>query len=72
MEKQAKSKLNVEDASYFVHQSKIQVIPYDKKNHPIYIMDKHQNLQEISESPLQILAHHLLTPIEKYHVCYVN
>jgi HD superfamily phosphohydrolase len=72
LEERVKLKLQVDDASYFVHQSKIQVIPYDKENHPIYIMDKQQNLQEISESPLQILAHHLLTPIEKYHVFYVN
>lgn len=64
--------VGVDDGSYFVHQSKIQVIPYDKGNYPIYIMDKQQNLEEISESKLQILSHHLLNPIEKYHVCYLD
>ena len=69
---EAEELLGVEDGSYFVHQSKIQVIPYDKENYPIYIMDKQRNLEEISESKLQILSHHLLNPIEKFHVCYLD
>lgn len=64
--------LKVKDASYFVHQSRIKVTPYDKNDGPIYIMDKNRKLQEISESPLQILSHHLLNPIEKFHICYLD
>lgn len=69
---QARNLLNVEDGSYFVHQTPIRVLPYDKMDFPIYIMDKNRELTEISESPLQILAHHLLNPIEKFHLCYLN
>lgn len=68
----AKEILGVKDGSYFVHQSKIQVIPYDKEEMPIWIMNKERELQEISNSPLQILSHHLLNPIEKYHLCYLD
>lgn len=70
--KEAKDYLQVDDGSYFVRQSSIRVIPYDKENMPIWIMNKDQSLQEISESPLQILSHHLLTPIEKFHLCYLD
>jgi len=62
----------IEDASYFVHQAKIKVTPYDKNDGPIYIMDKSKKLHEISDSPLQILSHHLLTPIQKFHLCYID
>jgi len=68
---QAQEILGVEDGSYFVHQSGIKVVPYDKEKSAIYILNKDQTLQEISTSPLQILSHHLLTPIEKYHLCYL-
>lgn len=66
------AELGVEDGSYFVHQSSVRVIPYDKFKSPVYIMNKDRSLQEISESPLQILSHHLLTPIEKFHLCYLD
>lgn len=72
LEASAKMVLGIEDASYFVHQTLIRVRPYDKEKYPIYIMDKSQNLKEISESSLQILAHQLLNPIEKYHLCYLD
>ena len=71
LKEQAKEILEVEDGSYFVHQSEIKVIPYDKEKSAIYILNKEQSLQEISTSPLQILSHHLLKPIEKYHLCYL-
>ncbi len=71
LKEQAKRILEVEDGSYFVHQSSIRVIPYDKENSAIFILNKDQSLQEISNSPLQILSHHLLNPIEKYHLCYL-
>ena len=64
--------LGIDDGSYFVHQSVIRVTPYDKKFSPIKVFGKDKSLTEISESPLQILSHHLLTPIEKYHVCYLD
>jgi HD superfamily phosphohydrolase len=68
---EAKQIVNVDDGSYFVHQSKIQVIPYDNEKSAIFILNKDRSLCEISKSPLQILSHHLLTPIEKYHLCYL-
>lgn len=64
--------MEVEDVSYFVHQSKIKITPYDKDHGPIYILDKSKKIQEISASPLQILSHHLLNSIEKYHLCYLD
>lgn len=64
--------VGVEDVSYFVHQTKIKVTPYDSEHSPIFIMSKDKSLDEISDSPLQILSHHLLNPVEKYHLCFLN
>jgi len=64
--------LGVDEGSYFVHQSRVKVIPYDKYKSPVYIMNKDRSLQEISESSLQILSQHLLNPIEKFHLCYLD
>lgn len=63
--------VGVEDGSYFVHQSKIEVIPYDKENSPIFIRYKNGNLHEITQSPQQILSAHLTNPIQKFHLCYL-
>src|SRR5690606_27938579 len=63
--------VGAEDGSYFVHQSKISVLPYDQQKSAILILNKDQSLQEISQSPLQILAKNLVDPIEKYHLCYL-
>jgi HD superfamily phosphohydrolase len=70
--KEIENELGIEDGSYFVHQSVIRVTPYDKAYSPIRVYGKDKSLVEISESPLQILSHHLLTPIEKYHICYLD
>jgi HD superfamily phosphohydrolase len=70
--KEIENYLGIEDGSYFVHQSVIRVTPYDKAYSPIRVYGKDKSLIEISESPLQILSHHLLTPIEKYHICYLD
>ena len=72
IKKETKKHFGIEDGSYFVHQSAIKVTPYDKTHSPIIIMNKDQSLQEISESPLQILSQHLLNPIEKFHLCYLD
>ncbi|MBA5630093.1 HD domain-containing protein [Moheibacter lacus] len=72
LEIEAAGYLGIENGDYFVHQSPIRVIPYDKTKSPIFIMNKDQSLQEISVSPLQILSEHLLNPIEKYHLCYLD
>ncbi|SMC60372.1 HD domain-containing protein [Moheibacter sediminis] len=69
--KQAAEIIGVEDGSYFVHQSKIEVIPYDKEKSPIYIRYKNGDLHEITQSPQQILSAHLVNPIQKYHLCYL-
>lgn len=69
--KQAAEIMGVEDGNYFVHQSKIEVIPYDKEKSPIYIRYKNGDLHEITQSPQQILSAHLVNPIEKFHLCYL-
>lgn len=69
--KQAAEIVGVEDGSYFVHQSKIEVIPYDKEKSPICILYKNGDLHEITQSPQQILSAHLVNPIQKYHLCYL-
>lgn len=63
--------VGVEDGSYFVHQSKIEVIPYDRENSPIFIRYKNGDLHEITRSPQQILSAHLTNPIQKFHLCYL-
>lgn len=63
--------VGVEDGSYFVHQSRIEVIPYDKENSPVRILYKNGNLHEITQSPQQILSAHLVNPIQKFHLCYL-
>lgn len=72
IKKEVENHLKIEDGSYFIHQSRIRIIPYDKAYSPIFVYNKDKSLIEISESPLQILSQHLLTPIEKYHVCYLD
>ena len=72
LEEEAISYFGVEDASYFVHQSHIKVTPYDNTHSPIFIMNKDRTLQEISVSPMRILSQHLLNPIEKFHLCYLD
>src|SRR5690606_5296682 len=67
----AKLIVGVDDGSYFVHQSKIEVVPYDNEKSPIFILNKDRSLQEISQSPLQILSKNLISPIEKFHLCYL-
>jgi len=69
--KQAAEIVGVEDGSYFVHQSKIEVVPYDKENSPIYIRYKNGDLHEITQSPQQILSTQLVNPIQKFHLCYL-
>ena len=71
LREKAKLIVGAEDGSYFVHQSKISVLPYDQQKSAILILNKDQSLQEISQSPLQILAKNLVDPIEKYHLCYL-
>lgn len=63
--------VGVGDGSYFVHRSKIEVLPYDRENCPIYVNYKDGNLYEITQSPQQILSAHLTRPIQKYHLCYL-
>lgn len=69
--KQAAEIVGVRDGSYFVHQSNIEVNPYDKEKSPILINYKNGDLFEITDSPQQILSAHLINPIQKFHLCYL-
>lgn len=71
LRKRAAEIVGVEEGNYFVHQSKIEVVPYDRENSPVFINYKNGNLYEITESPQQILSAHLTNPIQKYHLCYL-
>ncbi|MFA7687782.1 MAG: HD domain-containing protein [Moheibacter sp.] len=71
LKKGAAEMVGVIDGSYFVHQSKIEVIPYDRNINPIQIKYKDGKLSEITKSSQQILSAHLTNPIEKFHLCYL-
>lgn len=68
---QAAEIVGVDDGNYFVHQSKIEVIPYDKEKSPILVNYKNGDLFEITASPQQILSAHLTNSIQKFHLCYL-
>lgn len=62
--------VGVENGDYFVHQSEIKVIPYEKEISPINILYKDGNLCELTKTPQQILSGQLLNSIQKFHLCF--
>ena len=62
-----------EDAvNYFVHQSSLEIIPYNPQKYPILLMDKDGTCIDIADSEKQILTRPLFEPTTKYHLCYWN
>ena len=59
--------LGISDASYFVQQSEIEIIPYQSSKHPIMILFKNGNVEEITETDQSILKDILKQKILKYH-----
>ena len=59
--------LKIDDASYFVEQTTIKIIPYDKSKNPIKILFKSGEVKEISCSDKSLLTQFLQQEITKYH-----
>ncbi|MEG0188838.1 MAG: phosphohydrolase, partial [Algoriella sp.] len=57
----------IDDASYFVEQTTIKIIPYDKSKNPIKILFKNGEVKEISNSEKSLLTQFLQQEITKYH-----
>jgi uncharacterized protein len=66
-EKRVREKLNIEDASYFVEQSKIVITPYQKTKNPIKFLFKNGEIEEITEAERSLLRSILLQNVIKYH-----
>lgn len=59
--------LGISDASYFVQQSEIEIIPYQSNKYPIMILFKNGNVEEITETDQSILKDILKQKILKFH-----
>ena len=57
----------IDDANYFVEQTTIKIIPYDKSKNPIKILFKNEEVKEISNSEKSLLTQFLQQEITKYH-----
>ncbi|WP_313580873.1 HD domain-containing protein [Chishuiella sp.] len=57
----------IDDASYFVEQTTIKVVPYDKNKSPIKILFKNGSVKEISNSGKSLLTQFLQKEIIKIH-----
>ncbi|WP_313374260.1 HD domain-containing protein [Chishuiella sp.] len=62
-----KNEYSINDASYFVEQTTIKVVPYDKNKNPIKILFKNGSVKEISSSGKSILTQFLQKEIIKIH-----
>ena len=58
---------DITDASYFVKQTPIKIVPYDKSKSPIKILFKNGEVKEISCSDKSLLTQFLQQEITKYH-----
>lgn len=66
-EEKVRKKLNINDSSYFVQQSKIVIKPYQSKKNPINFLFKNGNIEEITETPQSLLRGVLQQDVMKYH-----
>ena len=64
--------LQIEDASYFVHQKKLELEIYNTQESPIYLKYKDGMVVNLSDSEHQAMTPFLEKSIKKYHVCYLN
>jgi uncharacterized protein len=62
-----KNDFKIDDASYFVEQTLIKIVPYDKTKSPIKILYKNGEVSEISSSDKSLLTQFLQQEITKYH-----
>jgi HD superfamily phosphohydrolase len=61
------SKYKIDDASYFVEQTTIKILPYNKSDNPINVLFKNGDVREISCSDKSLLTQFLQQDITKYH-----
>ena len=59
--------LGIDDASYFVEQTTIKIVPYEKSKSPIKVLYKNGEVKEISSSEKSLLTQFLQQEITKYH-----
>ncbi|MFV0215544.1 HD domain-containing protein [Empedobacter falsenii] len=62
-----KEALEIEDASYFVEQTIIKIVPYEKSKSPIKVLYKNGDVKELSCSGKSLLTQFLGQEITKYH-----
>jgi len=62
-----KKLINIDDASYFVEQTTIKILPYDQSKNPIKVLFKNGDVKEISCSGKSLLTQFLSQEITKYH-----
>lgn len=60
------------NTAYFVHQNKLEVIPYDKKDFPIMLLYKDGSTKELQKTEEQVMSKNLNKKQVKYHVCYID
>lgn len=65
--KRVEAEYKIDDASYFVEQTTIDILPYDKTKNPINILFKSGEVREISCSDKSLLTQFLQQKITKYH-----
>jgi len=65
--RRVESKYKIDDASYFVEQTTIKILPYNKSDNPINVLFKNGDVREISCSDKSLLTQFLQQDITKYH-----
>ncbi|MDO5656388.1 MAG: HD domain-containing protein [Flavobacteriaceae bacterium] len=55
---------------YFVHESFLKIVPYERNLHPVMLLEKGNRCIDIAESEKQILTQPLFETTTKYHFCY--
>jgi len=61
------NKFKIDDASYFVQQTKIEITPYNSQKYPIKLLLKNGNVIEITQSEQSFLREVLNRSLIKYH-----
>lgn len=61
-----------EAVEYFVHETVLQITPYNHEKHAILLLNKDGSCVDIATSEKQILTRPLFEPTIKYHFCYWN
>ena len=56
--------------NYLVHESVLNIVPYDANQNPIHLLEKENVIVDIAQSEKQILTRQLFETTTKYHFCY--